>query len=135
MPKYSQIKPIVSSLLNTAYLAATQAGSVVLITFQNLLSNYYNKDQIDAIVANITVGAAPFTIVEKGPYSIAENGTLEVTHNLHNESAIYKTFEWSDSMGKYLLRQTDLAEGNRTADTVTFVSGRAIDKLMFVFIG
>lgn len=132
--KFSQLTTL-ANILNTAYIAVLQSGKVYKITFQNFLSNFYNKDEIDTKLANITAGSAPFTIKELGPYSIDAEGQRIVTHSLNNEFAVYWVFEWSVSQNAYLQRQTNIAEGDRDANSVTFVSNRAIDQFKVVFIG
>lgn len=126
---------VVTTALTSAYVTLVQTGANVIITMANFLKNYYDRDEIDAIVDAIVVGGLTFQKVVLDRQSILASTSKVFTHNIGNSDFTYEMLEYDTGLEKYIKMQTPLSEANRSNTTVTLYSTVAITDFKIIFLG
>lgn len=132
--KISQFTTITTAL-TSAYVTLVQAGVNVIITVENFLTNYYNKDEVDQIIENLVIGGSTIGKRTLENQSINAEQSKTFTHNLSTLDFTYSFLIWNDSLQKYIEAQFKLPENNRTTTTVSLYSSQAISNFKLIFIG
>jgi len=130
--KISQL-PSTGTALANGILAIVQSGKTWYITFTNLLKNYYTKEEVDTMIANVEAGGVATTTKIMEELALPANTATTFTHDLGTENFDYAFLEYSTNYSKYVKPQFAVAEVTRTSTTLTLVSLEAIPdfKLMF----
>jgi hypothetical protein len=114
-------------------VAIYQAAKVYVISFANLLKNYYTKTEINTLLDNIVGGGSLTTTKIMEEQSIVARTGKTFTHALDTVDFDYAYLEWNETASEYLKPQFPIVETGRTTTTLSLYSEESVTKFKLMF--